>query len=146
MRNANGAKAGKAIGRQIIEGLTEFADALASGVDVRSTFTSHQVRFALPTRTYSAAAVKRTRLKIHCSQAVFAEVMGVSANAVRAWEQGVNPPSLTACRLMDEINRQPSFWIARLTGARVPRVTRAPARRGRKATVQNGRSKKANER
>jgi hypothetical protein len=37
MRDANGAKAGERIGRKIIEGLTEFADALARVIGSRSS-------------------------------------------------------------------------------------------------------------
>jgi DNA-binding transcriptional regulator YiaG len=48
------------------------------------------------------------------SQTIFAQFLGVSPSAVQDWEQGLKPPHGAACRLMDEIRRDPNYWIRRL--------------------------------
>jgi len=65
--------------------------------------------------------VRRTRGLLRASQAVFARFLGVSVKTVRAWEQGFNVPSDMACRFMDEIRRDPSYWLRRLRSAIVAR-------------------------
>jgi DNA-binding transcriptional regulator YiaG len=45
------------------------------------------------------------------SQAVFANLMGVSLVLVQSWEQGVRTPAPMACRLLDEIDRNRTYWI-----------------------------------
>ena len=107
------------IGSEIADGLEEFADALERGSDIVKEFNCRQVRFAVKTGNYTPQKVRQTRRRIHCSQAVFAEVMGVTPSAVRSWEQGSRPPSNTACRLMDAINRQPASWIDMIADAAV---------------------------
>lgn len=107
------------LGDEIAEGLEEFADALERGAHVAQEFNCRQMRFRLKTGSYSPQKVRQTRQRIHCSQSVFAEVMGVTPNAVRSWEQGSRPPSKTACRLMDVINGEPSHWIEIIAEAAV---------------------------
>jgi putative transcriptional regulator len=63
---------------------------------------------------YIASEVKSTRKKLSASQVIFAQFLGVSASAVRDWEQGLKPPSGAACRIMDEINRNPKYFRNRL--------------------------------
>jgi putative transcriptional regulator len=113
------AKGRPTIGEEIAEGLEEFADALERGADIVKEFNCRQMRFRIKTGSYTPQKVRRTRQRILCSQAVFAEVMGVTPNAVRSWEQGSRPPSKTACRLMDVINREPARWIDMIAKAAV---------------------------
>ncbi|MGH7194725.1 MAG: helix-turn-helix domain-containing protein [Candidatus Saccharimonadales bacterium] len=107
------------IGSEIAEGLEKFAEALERGNDIGKEFNCRQVRFVVKTGDYAPKKVRQTRRRIHCSQAVFAEVMGVTPSAVRSWEQGSRPPSKTACRLMDAINREPASWIDLIADAAV---------------------------
>lgn len=107
------------IGSEIAEGLEEFAEELERGTDIVKEFNCRRVRFVVKTGNYTPKKVRQTRRRIHCSQAVFAEVMGVTPNAVRSWEQGSRPPSKTACRLMDAINREPAGWMDMIAGAAV---------------------------
>jgi putative transcriptional regulator len=58
--------------------------------------------------------VKETRKLIRASQAIFAQFLGVSLSAVRDWEQGIKPPGGAACRIMDEIRRNPDYFVGRL--------------------------------
>lgn len=108
----NDAEIKKSVGSQLIEGLTEFADALEAG-NVEQ-FTFHRVKLNLEPTHYSPGLVKKTRNAVRASQAVFGGLLGVSANTVRAWEQGVNPPNNMARRFMDVIRSDPRYWIEQL--------------------------------
>ncbi|HEX7447589.1 MAG TPA: helix-turn-helix domain-containing protein [Pirellulales bacterium] len=112
------------IGSEIAEGLEEFAEALKRGTRIAKEFTCRQARFVVKTGNYTPKKVRQTRRRLHCSQTVFAEVMGVTPNAVRSWEQGSRPPSKTACRLMDAINREPAIWIEMIADAAVVKPLR----------------------
>jgi putative transcriptional regulator len=105
----------KPIGRWIAEGYQEIADDLdRSKRKEAAKLTRHQVALNLVPTRYSAKIVKLTRKKLECSQAIFAQFLGVSISAVRNWEQGVNAPEHAACRLMDEIRHDPDYWKDRL--------------------------------
>lgn len=117
---------GKSFGELAIEGLAEVAEALQS--DKRSVphkFTCHKVSLQLAPTPYNAALVKRTRELLAASQAVFAQFLGVSVSTVRAWEQGVNVPQDSACRLMDEIRHDPAHWRRRMEELLVQKTSRA---------------------
>lgn len=60
---------------------------------------------------YDAQTIRDTRESLNVSQAVFAQLMGVSAVLVRAWERGVRSPAPVACRLLDEIRQNPSRFL-----------------------------------
>jgi putative transcriptional regulator len=105
------------IGTQIIEGLREFADALESGSPIREKFTCRRVVLNIKPSVYRPAMVKKTRELLSLSQPIFARFLGVSVQAVRSWEQGVNTPSDIASRFMDEIRRDPDYWMKRLNEA-----------------------------
>lgn len=102
------------IADKIVEGLEEFADALEGGADVTERFTCHTIVLALEPKDYNPALVQRTRGLLRASQAVFAQFLGVSVQAVQGWEQGVKSPSSMACRFMDEIRANPQYWRERL--------------------------------
>ena len=102
------------VGAQIIEGLREFTESLEKDELITERFTCRTIMLDLDPTTYSPATVKATRKLLRASQGIFAQFLGVSARAVRAWEQGVNTPSDIACRFMDEIHRNPDFWRKRL--------------------------------
>jgi putative transcriptional regulator len=110
-------------GARIIAGLNAINEALDVGgmEEVRKRFTVHTVRrsaFEMP--QLSAADVTKIRASIGVSQAVFAAMLGVSANTIRAWEQGVNPPSGMAVRFLAEVRRNPDYWRARVQEAGPP--------------------------
>jgi putative transcriptional regulator len=102
------------IGKQIIEGLQEFTEALEQEKDIRQKFNCHRVVLDLEPSEYGPERVKKTRQMLGASQVVFARFLGVSPNTVRAWEQGRNRPNDMACRFMDEIRAAPDRWRARL--------------------------------
>jgi hypothetical protein len=87
----------RSLAEEIVDGLDEFAAAVASG---------HPLA---------------TKFNCRTSQAIFAQLLGVSPKTVRAWEQGVNVPHEASCRLMDEVRRDPAYWRKRLSDAIVVR-------------------------
>ena len=102
------------IGTEILEGLREFNDALASGSSVSDKLTVRKLKLTLKPKKYDPELVRITRMCLGVSQAVFAEFLGVSVKTVRAWEQGNNPVNGAAARLMDEIRDSPEHFRARL--------------------------------
>jgi putative transcriptional regulator len=94
--------------------LEAFTHDLESGKTIQDKYTCRKLEFRLKPMPYNPQAVKQTRKILQASQRVFAMFIGASVKTVQAWEQGVTPPPKMACRLMDEIRRDPDYWIARL--------------------------------
>jgi DNA-binding transcriptional regulator YiaG len=72
-------------------------------------FTIRTLQVTQPS-VYNAKSVRRTRQTLQVSQAVFAELLGVSTALVRAWELGNRTPSSLARRLLDQIHANPSIF------------------------------------
>ena len=98
---------------KIIRGLEAFADALQNGEELTERFTCRTVVLNLETTSYTPELVKETRAVLGLSQALFARFLGVSTGTIQAWERGEKPPRNVACRLMDEIRRDPDYWRKR---------------------------------
>src|SRR3954471_3912476 len=97
----------KTIGAQIIQSLTELAEALERGEPLEKRFTVRTVELPADPSEYTPAQVRATRESLGASQPVFAALVGVSTALVQHWEQGFRNPSKMACRLFDEIKRDP---------------------------------------
>lgn len=102
------------VGKTIADRLGRFAEAVEKGGNITTRFTCRTIKLNLQPQAYSPELVKETRRKLGASQAIFAQFLGVSASAVRDWEQGLKPPHGAACRLMDEIRHDPKYWIERM--------------------------------
>jgi len=102
------------VASEIIEGLREFAETLEGKESLPKKFNCRLVELDLRPTTYDPEQIKRIRELLQASQKVFAQFLGVSVKAVSSWEQGVNRPSDMACRFMDEIRANPSYWMKRL--------------------------------
>ncbi len=113
----------KTVGEQIIEGLQEFGEALKNRETLSKQLNCRKIVLDLNPAPYDPKSVKETRELLNVSQAVFASFLGVSANTVRAWEQGVNAPNDMACRFMDEIRHDPQYWLERLKEMVIPKAT-----------------------
>jgi putative transcriptional regulator len=96
--------------RDLLDGFEHLVQSLRSGAPL----TSRRIALDLVPHAYSAARVKATRRLLRVSQTLFACFIGVSAKTVRAWERG-QAPSVIACRFMDEIRHNPSYWRQRLS-------------------------------
>ena len=108
------------VGKRITRRLKGFVDSLENGDEVRQRFTCRTVQLKLEPQQYNPKLVKQTREVLGASQAIFAQFLGVSASAVQDWEQGEKPPKGSACRLMDEIRRDPKYWLKRLRELSIP--------------------------
>ena len=112
------------IADDLIAGFTELADALETKRDIGGQFNCYQVRLDLPPAEYTPALVKRTRFALRSSQAIFAKFLGVSAKTVQQWEQGAMKPKAIARRFMDEIRRNPEYYVKRLKESLVAKTRR----------------------
>jgi putative transcriptional regulator len=109
------AKALPSVGAEMVGRLKRFTEALQRTDQLGERFTCRTVHLNLRPKAFEPARVKETREMLRASQGVFAEFLGVSRKAVQDWEQGIKPPHGSACRLMDEIRRDPDYWLNRLT-------------------------------
>jgi putative transcriptional regulator len=104
---------------KMLQRLQQFTEDLEKEETLPETYTCRKIILDLKPRPYDPEMVKKTRKLLGASQRIFAQLLGVSVNTVRAWEQGDNPPRGMACRFMDEIRRDPAYWQARLKEAAV---------------------------
>jgi putative transcriptional regulator len=100
----------KSDGARIIEALTDLVETLEKGEPLERRFTVRTAQLAPQPTKYPPRRVRATRDLLGTSQTVFASLLGVSTALVQHWEQGFRQPSLMACRLLDEINRDPKRW------------------------------------
>lgn len=107
-------KGRKSLGSEIVEGLKDLHKTLAAGKVVEEHFTVRKVKLDLNPQEYDASSVRVTRARIGVSQPLFAQLLGVSVDLVKAWEQGGRKPNPMACRLLDEMNLNPARWRERL--------------------------------
>jgi DNA-binding transcriptional regulator YiaG len=110
----------KSVGSKIVNRLKGFVEAAESGEDMLQRFTCRTIRLQLEPQEYSPELVKSTREILGASQAIFSQFLGISTSAVQDWEQGLKPPKGSACRMMDEIRRDPDYWLARLRELSTP--------------------------
>ncbi len=111
------------VGNKITNRLKGFVETVENSEDGLKRFTCKTIRLKLDSQNYSPGLVKKTRNLLGASQEIFAQFLGVSASAVQDWEQGEKPPKGSACRLMDEIRRDPEYWLKRLRDSSVPIAT-----------------------
>jgi putative transcriptional regulator len=114
VRPAGSVCAKPTVGERLAERLARFADGLQKADKLEDSFTCRTIRLNIAPRKCSPGRVKQARRQLRASQRVFASFLGVSVSAVRDWEQGLKPPGGAACRIMDEIRRDPDYWLARL--------------------------------
>lgn len=107
-------------GKKIVERLKRFSETLESGETITDKYTCRTIKLNLEPRSYSAELVKQTRELLGTSQTIFAQFLGVSVKTVCDWEQDRKKPKEVACRLMDEIRRDPQYWLNRLKELSVP--------------------------
>lgn len=105
---------GSAAGGRIIGALRE-ALAIERGEATAPSETRRMVTaraaVAGPAPQYSAGDVKDLRYRLELSQPIFAQLMNVSPETVRAWEQGKNPPSGPAARLLELASEHPEWLL-----------------------------------
>lgn len=112
----------KTVAEELIEGFTELAVALESDCDIGAQFNCYQMRLDLHPGSYTPELIKETRGLLRASPTIFAGFLGVSPKTVRQWEQGSSIPQPLACRFMDEIRRNPEYYLNRLRESIVPKA------------------------
>jgi DNA-binding transcriptional regulator YiaG len=117
---ARAMKKQRSVGAELVRRLKKFTDALEATEDLKQRFTCRTVRLTVQTRRFTPENVRETRRALRASQAIFAQFLGVSLSAVRDWEQGLKKPGGAACRLMDEIRRNPDYFLLRLKDFSTP--------------------------
>jgi putative transcriptional regulator len=105
---------GRRAADDILQSLRELADAVEQNVPLEQRFTVRTVTIPAPGH-YSPKAIRKLRHDLGMSQAVFAELLGVSRIWVQGWERGVRQPSALARRLLDTIRANPASWLATVT-------------------------------
>lgn len=66
-------------------------------------------------KEYQADDIKHLRIKLNCSQSLLAAYLNVSLNTIQAWEQGARKPNHAALRLLEIMDKGPTF-LASLIG------------------------------
>ncbi|MBX9583930.1 MAG: helix-turn-helix domain-containing protein [Gemmataceae bacterium] len=108
------------VARDLIRGLEELVAAAEAGgmAEVEKRFRVTRVRRpAFPRVPADPQAVAAVRAAVGASPAAFAALLGVSANTVRAWEQGASRPSGMAARFLAEVRDDPAYWRKKFEAA-----------------------------
>ena len=101
------------IGDRALDGLEEavaFEYGKLPGTRVDRVTLTARVAEAPQAPTYTSARIARIRSRLRLSQVVFAMALNVSAETVRAWEQGKREPDGAALRLLQIAEQHPE-WI-----------------------------------
>jgi putative transcriptional regulator len=105
------------IGPEIIKGLQEalaFERGDRRGVRVTRVPLSAWAAEARPAPRYTGRRIAALRTRLKLSQSVFARALNVSAETVRAWEQGKRRPAGAALRLLQVADRHPLVLLEHL--------------------------------
>ncbi|RQS57992.1 helix-turn-helix domain-containing protein [Burkholderia sp. Bp8963] len=70
------------------------------------TLREFNVLSLAPVKTYSAAQIRRLRLRNKASQAVFAAYLNTSTSTVQKWEQGQKQPNGPSLKLLNLVDRK----------------------------------------
>src|SRR5260370_13655063 len=71
----------------------------------------HVTHFLSAPRQITPREIRRIRRKPNASQAVFAQYLNVSANAVRSWEQDTRKPQQAALKLLVIAKKNPKALL-----------------------------------
>jgi len=72
-----------------------------------------------PPRTFGKADVRAVRDRLRVSQAVFAQMVGVSVKLEQAWETGARAPNGAPARVLELIDRRPEAFDFLLAGGQI---------------------------
>ncbi len=64
-----------------------------------------------PPEELSPAEIRKIRLSLNASQALFARYLNVSPNAVESWEQGVRCPQHATLKLLNIAKKNPAVLL-----------------------------------
>src|SRR5215208_8004138 len=110
-------KRAKTLGEEIIEGLEEavaFERGELPDVQVRRVALTARHAEVAPAPRYDRERIIEIRSRLALSQPVFAQMLNVSPNTVRAWEQGKPVPEGPSLRLIEIADRHPEALVDRV--------------------------------
>lgn len=67
--------------------------------------TAREIKIPAP-KKYTGKKIHQIREKLHCSQKIFADIVGVTADTISKWERNVRSPDKIACRFLKIIERE----------------------------------------
>ncbi len=67
--------------------------------------TAREIKIPAP-KKYNGIKIQHIREKLHCSQKVFADIVGVTSDTISKWERDVRSPDKIACRFLKMLERQ----------------------------------------
>jgi len=113
----------KSLGAEIIEGLQqavahqrgELADTRVRRVSLTARTAS-----ASPADQFDGGRVAAVRQRLKMSQPVFAQALNVSADTVKAWEQGKRAPEGAALRLLEVAEEHPTWVLDKVDASLKP--------------------------
>ena len=121
------------LGKEIIQGLEEaiaYERGELPGVrSERVDITARRANASSPPE-FDAARVFNVRSSLNLSQPVFAAVLNVSPETVRAWEQGKRVPDGAAARLLEVAEEEPAVF-ARFLVMKNTKAVAIPTRNNR---------------
>ncbi|MGH7721094.1 MAG: helix-turn-helix domain-containing protein [Gemmatimonadaceae bacterium] len=101
------------LGEEIIEGLREaiaYERGEVTGLRLLEPVSARDVKVR-PAPEYTGEEVAAVRARLNLSQAVFALVLNVSPETVRAWEQEKRSPDGAALRLLEIAEHRPDLLL-----------------------------------
>jgi putative transcriptional regulator len=102
---------------QMAKSMAELESIMSSGQSLSGNgrFTIRTIYVQQP-RTYTSKNVRAVRQQLGVSQAIFAQLLGVSQVLVRSWERGARAPAPVACRLLDIVRDNPQMVASLIHG------------------------------
>ena len=103
------------LGQGLLKGLREAVAFENKKIDLRTT----KIEIPDVPPEFSKKEVKAVRELLNVSQPIFAKILGVSDDTVKAWERGANKPSGSSARLIQIAKVDPQMFqliMQRLVG------------------------------
>ena len=99
--------------RQMRQSMEDLRSIMARGQSPSGNgrFTVRTVEVIQPSK-YDPKALQKIRRSLNLSQALFAQVLGVSGSLIRSWELGTRTPSAIARRLLDQVRANPASFAS----------------------------------
>lgn len=91
------------LGQGLLKGLKDAVAFENKKMDLRTT--TMEIPDVPP--EFNKTEVKAVRERLNVSQPVFAKILGVSSDTVKAWERGANKPSGSSARLIQIAEKDP---------------------------------------
>ncbi|MBS1972643.1 MAG: hypothetical protein JSU04_20210 [Bdellovibrionales bacterium] len=94
------------LGQGLLKGLKEAVAFENKKMDLRTT--TMEIPDVPP--EFNKTEVKAVRERLNVSQPIFAKILGVSDDTVKAWERGANKPSGSSARLIQIAKEEPQAF------------------------------------